>query len=75
MAFDFDAIEHSCGLKIKDIDTKTWYVDLPIPQTKKIFKFIRSHATDEQLAEIEEFMDDSKNKKMVKAWCDTLGKK
>lgn len=74
ITFDLEAIEQSCGVKIKDVDTNTWYVDLSIPQTKKIFKFIYQHADDNQIAEVDEFMINSKNKKMVKAWLDTARK-
>lgn len=75
MQIDLAAIERSCGVMVVDKLDNRKYVDLSVTQTKRIFKWIRQHVFDEQLDEIEEFMDDSKNKKMVKAWNDTVPKR
>lgn len=75
MQIDLAAIERSCGTTIVDKYENRKYVDLSVTQTKRIFKWIRRHVFDEQLNEIEEFMDNSKNKKMAKAWNDTVPKR
>lgn len=75
MQIDLAAIERSCGTTIIDKYDNRRYVDLSVTQTKRIFKWIRQHVFDDQLDDIDRFMAETKNKKMAKAWNDTISKK
>lgn len=54
MVFDLGFICCNTGRKTREYGQT--YVVLPIPQTKKIFKYIKTYADDETMEKIEEYL-------------------
>ena len=71
MSFNLNDICKGCGVKSKLVMTSPQFpndINIPTPQVKKIFKLIKKYTSEEEQAEVLEFIKAAGNDKALKAW-------